>query len=155
MNLLICLIIPILTLDYKAWNELPRQAITVESMLNKMKKLLLIIAFITISKSIFCQNTEITYGAQVGTWSKVKQDFVWSDFQEVKLIITFNKSVVSISNELGSVIETLEVTDSNANSITWKALDEDYIPCYLVMETFDTYNVLGIVYSDLCFKYYY
>lgn len=120
-----------------------------------MKKLLLIIAFIAISISVFCQNTEITYGAQVGTWSKVKQDFVWSDFQEVKLIITFNKSVVSISNELGSVFETLEVTNSDANSITWKALDEEYIPCYLVMQTFDTYNVLGIVYSDLCFKYYY
>jgi hypothetical protein len=120
-----------------------------------MKKLILIIAFIAISISVFCQSTETVYAAEVGTWSLTKKDFVWSELKEVDLIMTFDKSVVSINNELGSVFETLEMIGSDDNSMTWKALDEDYISCYLIMETYVDYNVLVVVYKDLCFKYYY
>ena len=120
-----------------------------------MKKLLLMMAFIVISTSVFCQDTETVNYAQVGTWSKTKDDWIWTDIQEVSLVITFNKSVVSINNELGSRFETIEISDKGKNYITWKALDEEYITCYLTMKTEVDYSVLIIVYDDLCFKYFY
>jgi len=120
-----------------------------------MKKLLLIIAFIAITVSAFCQDTERAYAAQVGTWSKVKSGWVWDNVQKVNLTITFDKSVVSINNEMGSVFETLEIFDKKDDHITWKALDEEYIACYLTMQYTDDYTVLIITYDNACFRYYY
>jgi hypothetical protein len=120
-----------------------------------MKKLLLILAFIAITVSAFCQDTEEAYAAQVGTWSKVKKGWVWSEVEEVHLTITFDKSVVSINNEMGSVFETLEIFDKKDDHITWKSLDEEYITCYLTMQYTDDYTVLIITYDNACFRYYY
>lgn len=120
-----------------------------------MKKLLLMMAFIVVSTSVFCQGTETVNYAQVGTWSKTKDDWIWTDIQEVSLVITFNKSVVSINNELGSRFETIEVINKQKNYTTWKALDEEYITCHLTMKFEDGYSVLIIVYDDLCFRYFY
>lgn len=120
-----------------------------------MKKLILIIAFIVISISIFCQDTETVYAAQVGTWSKIKNNWVWDDVENVNLTITFDKSVVSINNEMGSVFETLEAFDEEDDHITWKALDEEYITCYLTMQYTDEYTVLIVTYNNVCFRYYY
>lgn len=120
-----------------------------------MKKLILIIAFIAISMSIFCQSTETAYAAQVGTWSKIKKDWIWSDVQEVNLIITFNNSVISINNEMGSVFETIAVVEEKDSHVTWKALDEEYITCYLTMKYTSEFALLVITYNDLCYRYYY
>jgi hypothetical protein len=120
-----------------------------------MKKLILIIAFIVISISVFCQDTETVYAAQVGTWSKVKNNWVWDDVENVNLIITFDKSVVSINNDMGSVFETLEIFDKKDGHITWKSLDEEYITCYLTMQYTDEYTVLIVTYNNVCFRYYY
>ena len=42
---------------------------------------------------------------------QVKNNWVWDDVENVNLTITFDKSVVSINNDMGSVFETLEIFD--------------------------------------------
>ena len=120
-----------------------------------MKKLLLIIAFIAISISVFCQETESVYAYQSGTWSDTKRNWVWSSIEKSNLTITFDKSVISIDNKLGSRFETLYVTEEGDDFISWKALDEESIFCTVTMKTLDNGYVLIIVYENLCFRYFY
>ena len=120
-----------------------------------MKKIFLIFILIVTSKGFYSQTTEKVTHSEIGCWNEKNSKWEWDSIQESELIITFDKSIISINNLLCSKYETSRGSSKYKNLVTWEATDENSIPCHVSLEFIDDYSILIILYDELCFRYYY
>ena len=131
-----------------------------------MKKIILGLLLL-VSSTLFSQTSYRALMFQHAYKNEITDKYVWEKSQNVNLIVTINKSVVTIENEANTKLTCYEVyseerdVDDDGDSYTlkiWRAKDKEGLKCLFSMMIYDspnvTYNVYSILYSDIAFRYY-
>jgi hypothetical protein len=130
-----------------------------------MKKITILLALLLSFTFSFGQKVyEITH-AQLGTYNKTYNKWVWGETEPTELELTLNESVVTINNKSMTTLLTYEYIgqeddiDEDGDSYRvdkWYAYDQEKRKCVFVMMNYKNIKmtVYQIKYSDYIFRYY-
>jgi hypothetical protein len=118
-------------------------------------KLLLLIFSTIISLTSLSQSTIHSFANQSGNWSKYYKNWIWNDVKRANISFIIQRNVIIANDEAKSTYTTFDVLWQDGSSISWNAIDERGRSCSVVMFVYNGYDCLMIVYSDVCYRYYY
>ena len=118
-------------------------------------KLLLLIFSTIISFTSLSQSTINSFANQSGNWSNYYKQWFWNDIKKSNIKFILQRNVIIANDEAKSTYTTLDVLFEDGSSITWNAIDERGRSCHVGMSVVNGYNCLLIMYSDVCYRYYY
>lgn len=120
-----------------------------------MKTFLLTLSLLFATLKLSAQEYINSTVNQTGTWSSYYEDWVWSDWNKVNINFLLQRNVIISDDVAKSTYTTLKIIYDKDGTVTWDAIDEKGLSCFVTMGIINGYNCLMIVYSDLCFRYYY
>ncbi len=121
-----------------------------------MKKLFTILTFcIFISIQSFAQEVINSYANQTGTWSNYTNSWIWNQSKYVKINFLIQNNVIIASDDAQSTYTTLRISYEDESSVCWDAIDEQGRSCTVILSLNRENKCLMIMYSNLCFRYYY
>jgi hypothetical protein len=123
-----------------------------------MKKLILLLLFVVITTSAFCQETiwfETTQ-ANIGVKEEYQTEYTWGPSTYPAIRIGIEKSRVVIYAEHLYIININGTYNENAKSTTFYGKDDEGIQCHVELGLNQQANraYLMVMYSDLAFFYY-
>lgn len=123
-----------------------------------MKKLILLLLFVVITTSAFCQETVWfeTTQANIGVKKEYETEYNWSPSTYPSIRIGIEKSRVVIYAEHLYIINISGTYNENAKSTTFYGKDDEGIQCHVELGLNQEVNraYLMVMYSDLAFFYY-
>ena len=128
-----------------------------------MKKLLVLVILVCTSTLMFAQTTVNLNAFQMGVWSDTKLVWVWDNVKAIDLVLTVNKTTVSLNNQGQTELtigasqgETKGVADDGTTYRTnkWTCIDQKYRRCTFAITIYsDGLSMYTIIYDDLIFRY--
>jgi hypothetical protein len=114
-----------------------------------MKKLIFIL-FVMISSTVLsAQKQYQIYANQTGDWNGKSWKF--SDIKEVNMTLTVQGRAVLISDMANSSYYCYANKDEN----TFYAYDEKNRQCFIIFNSDEGWNLIGVVYDNFLVRYFY
>lgn len=121
-----------------------------------MKKVLLSL-FLSVFLYGFSYSQTIinSFANQFGEWSDYYDTWSWENIKYANISFMLQNNVIIVNDNAKSTYTTLELVYEDGVTYQWDAIDERGRYCSFMMSVVNGYNCIIIVYSDICYRYYY